>query len=147
MRCGAISDWARKPHVARVKLALAVAAHADPALDAFFKPLGPCQVCGTPGLDQRHRVVDAIAEALAAGEITEEISAELDVTFEAIQAVREWAARWPGAWLLAAAPDGDGSLAASDFLRVDFQPRPPCPGAGPPGHCAFRGEVATGDND
>ena len=63
-----VSDWARKPHASRVRLAHAVAAHADPALDAFLPPLGPCGVCGVPGLDQRHRVVDAIAEALAAGE-------------------------------------------------------------------------------
>ena len=97
-RCGTINAYSRKPHVRRVRLALAVAAHADPALDAFFPLLCSCGVCGVPGLPQRHRVVDSIAEQLAAGEITEEISAELDVTFEAIGAVREWMQRWPGAW-------------------------------------------------
>lgn len=97
-RCGTVNGYSRKPHAAREKRALVVAAHADPALDASFPLLCSCGVCGVPGLPQRHRIVDAIAEHLAAGEITEEISAELDVTFEAIGAVREWMARWPGAW-------------------------------------------------
>jgi hypothetical protein len=96
MRCGTISGWCRDSHAARKRLALVLAAHADPALDAFFKPLGPCGVCGTPGLDQRHRAVDAIAGALAAGETPADVAAELRVPLEAVQAVGEWAARWPG---------------------------------------------------
>lgn len=93
-RCGTINDYARKPHVSRVKLALVLAAHADPALDAVFPRRGACQVCGTPGLDQRHRRVDAVAEHLAAEEDPETIAAELGVSLEAVRHVGEWAAKW-----------------------------------------------------
>jgi phage terminase large subunit GpA-like protein len=98
IRCGTVSDWARKPHKARVKLALVLAAHADPALDGWFAKQGACGICGVPGLPQRHRVVDAIAGALAAGEDREDVAGEYGVTAAAIQAVASWAERWPGAW-------------------------------------------------
>jgi hypothetical protein len=93
-----VSRYARKPHAVRVKLALVLAAHADPALDAFFPPLGPCGICSTPGLDQRHRVVDAIAERLAAEEDPEDTAGEYGVGTEAVEAVALWMIRWPGAW-------------------------------------------------
>lgn len=102
--CVRFADWgpsplppARKPHKVRERDALAVAAHADAALDAYW-PRRPCGICGTPNLPSRHRVVDAIASLLEAGEIPEEISAEMDVTHESIYAVQEWMAKWPGAW-------------------------------------------------
>ena len=97
-RCMMRSDWARKPHARRVRLAQALAAHADPSLDAFFPPLGPCGVCGIPGLDQRHRRVDAIAGALAAGETEQDVMDDLGVSLDAVMAVAAWAAKWPGAW-------------------------------------------------
>jgi hypothetical protein len=97
-RCMMLSDWARKPHRARVKLATAVAAHADPALDAYpgFGPASPCGFCGV--LPQRHRVVDAIAGMLAGGEDPEVVAEDYGVSMEAVEAVHGWAARWPGAW-------------------------------------------------
>jgi hypothetical protein len=90
---------ARKPHVRRVRLATALAAHADPALDEHFPHHGPCQICGIPGLGARHRVLDAMAGMLAAGEDPEVVAEEFGRTPEAVQAVQEWAKRWPGAWL------------------------------------------------
>jgi hypothetical protein len=90
---------AAQPHKRRVQLALAVRAHADPLLDAQFPHYGACELCGVPGLGARHRVIDAVAAQLEAGGIWEEISAEMDVTREAIEAVRSWMVRWPGAWL------------------------------------------------
>jgi hypothetical protein len=90
-----------RPHRDRKRLALAVAAHADPALDAWpqLGPLSPCGICGVPGMPQRHRVVDAVAGHLEAGEDPEDIAAEFGFfPAEAAVAVREWAARWPGAW-------------------------------------------------
>lgn len=91
---------ARRPHKARVRLALAMAAHADPALDEWpqLGPTSPCGLCGS-GLPQRHRIVDAIAEHLEAGEDPEDIADEFGFfPPEAVVTVREWAARWPGAW-------------------------------------------------
>lgn len=100
-RCG-IRGWLgrpARPHKRRVKLALALAAHADPALDAHFPHLGPCGICSVPGLDQRHRVIDAIAGSLAAGEDPEVVADDYAVPLAAVQTVTEWAARWPGVWL------------------------------------------------
>jgi hypothetical protein len=96
-RCMMLSDWARKPHVRRVRLATALAAHADPALDALFPKVGRCGFCGL--FDQRHRVIDSMAGMLAAGEDPEVVAEEFGRTPEAVQAVQEWAKRWPGAWL------------------------------------------------
>ena len=99
-RCMMLSDWARRPHAARSRLGLAVAAHADPALDGWpqFGPVSPCGLCGVPGLPQRHRVVDGIAGMLAAGESPEVTGDEHGVPPEAVLVVRDWAKRWPGAW-------------------------------------------------
>jgi hypothetical protein len=85
-------------YLARRKLALVLAAHADPSLAAHFPELGPCLLCATPGLDQRHRVIDAIAEQLTAGESPEELAGDYAVSLDAVQAVQAWALRWPGAW-------------------------------------------------
>jgi hypothetical protein len=76
-----------------------VAAHSDPALDVYFPRLGSCGLCGTPGLDQRHRVVDAIAGRLAAGEDPVEVAADYGLALDAVQAVLAWSARWPEVWL------------------------------------------------
>ena len=101
-RCIVLS-WGQRsaiaPHKRRVRLALAVRAHADPALDEHWAHHGSCLLCGVPGLGARHRRIDAVAAMLEAGEIWEEISGEMDVTMEAIDAVEAWMKRWPGAWL------------------------------------------------
>ena len=97
------STWnlrpAARPHKARAQLALVLAAHADPSLDAFFPRLGPCGLCGTPGLDQRHRVIDAMAGRMAAGESVEDVADDYDEPAEAVLAVARWAMKWPEAWL------------------------------------------------
>ena len=101
---GRVIRPAARPHKARTRLALALAAHADPSLDAFFPRLGPCGICSVPGLDQRHRVIDAIAANSAAasmtGEPPEDVAGEYGVPVEAVRAVVEWAAKWPAeVWL------------------------------------------------
>jgi len=92
-----IGTLARKPHVRRVRLALALAAHADPALDALFPRLGPCGFCG-PQFDQRHRVIDAIAGRLEGGEGREEAAGDYGLPVAAVDVIAAWAKRWPGAW-------------------------------------------------
>jgi len=75
-----------------------VAAHADPRLDRWFPAVGPCGICGTPGLDQRHRVVDAIAGRIAAGEGETDVADDYRLPLEAVLTVMAWAADWPGVW-------------------------------------------------
>lgn len=89
---------ARTPHGSRRRLAVVLAAHADPALDRFFARTGQCGLCGTPGLDARHRRVDGIAGMLAAGEDPVVVAEEYGTTMGGIEAVQEWVNRWPGAW-------------------------------------------------
>jgi hypothetical protein len=99
--CGVRGFGARpavRPHKRRVQLSTSIDAHSDPALDGHFPRLGSCMVCGTPGLDQRHRVIDAIAGQLAAGEFPEDVAAEFGVSCDAALAVWEWMLRWPRAW-------------------------------------------------
>lgn len=104
-RCGVrgFGTWraspAVRPHKGRLRAALAMAAHADPALDAFpgLGPVSPCGLCGS-GLPQRHRVVDAIAGHLAAGEAPEDLAEEYGVSRRAVRAVALVMARWPGEW-------------------------------------------------
>ena len=103
-RCGARGPNTRRarpavrPHKRRVQLALAVAAHADPVLGEHFGPATPCGVCGVAGMPQRHRMVDAIAGRLAAGEDLAEVAEDCLVPLAAVEAVSEWAKRWPGVW-------------------------------------------------
>ena len=96
-RCGTVNAYSRQPHVARVRLARAAAAHADPALDPWFKMRNPCGLCGS-GLPQRHRVVDAIAGMLEAGECDTDVAEDMGVSLDAVMAVTAWQQRWPGAW-------------------------------------------------
>lgn len=100
-RCGTVNAYSRSPHKARQRLALAMAAHADPALDEWpqLGPVSDCRLCGS-GLPQRHRIVDAIAARLAAGEYPEDVTADyVTIPLAAVEAVQAWAERWPGAWL------------------------------------------------
>jgi hypothetical protein len=55
------------------------------AIDRYFKPRGRCGVCGGP--DARHRIIDAIAEQLAAGMYPEDIATELAVPLKGVYAV------------------------------------------------------------
>lgn len=91
---------AARPHKVRVRLATLTAAHADPALDAFpeLGPVSQCGLCGTPGLPQRHRIVDAIAGRLEAGEGPGALAEDYRLPAAALRAVLTWMAKWPGAW-------------------------------------------------
>lgn len=67
----------------------------DP-IDRWFKRLGQCQVCGTPGADQRHRVIEAIADAVRAEpDSDEDVAREYGVPVEAVAACVEWARQHP----------------------------------------------------
>ena len=55
------------------------------AIDRWFPELGPCGICGT-GLDQRHRVLDAICDRVSAGEAEEDVAADYGLPSEAIYA-------------------------------------------------------------
>jgi uncharacterized protein (DUF433 family) len=67
---------------------------ADP-IDQWFPRRGPCQICGTPGADQRHRRIEAIADLFNAGESEEDIAAEMEVPVEAVRECVRWAAEHP----------------------------------------------------
>ena len=67
----------------------------DP-IDRFFPRLGQCQVCGVPGVDQRHRVIEAIADAvLAEPDSDEDVAYEYDVPVEAVAACLRWVEEHP----------------------------------------------------
>ena len=86
---------ASRPHAARVRLGRKVAANNDPALDEWWPKIGPCGVCGVPGMHQRHRVIDAIADWLETepGVTDDDLAAEYEVPPQAVRAVRDWARR------------------------------------------------------
>jgi hypothetical protein len=63
-----------------------------PEIDRWFPRRGPCGICGTPGLDQRHRVIDAIADAVAAGDSEEDVAVDMGVSVEAVGVAVAWAA-------------------------------------------------------
>ena len=69
-------------------------AQPDP-IDQWFPRLGPCLICGTPGADQRHRVIEAIADAWNAGEGEEDLAFDYDVPVEAVRECVRWAAEHP----------------------------------------------------
>ena len=66
----------------------------DP-IDQWFPRRGQCQICGTPGADQRHRRIEAIADLFSAGETEEDIAAEMEVPVEAVRECVRWAAEHP----------------------------------------------------
>lgn len=96
-RCRSSGGRERRSHARRVRLAWILAAHSDPVLDVFFPQLGQCGLCGLPGLDQRHRVVDAVAGMLSAGEDVCEVAEDYGLRVEAVRVVAAWSRRWPGA--------------------------------------------------
>lgn len=65
-------------------------------VDRWFPRLGPCGVCGVPGADQRHRVIEAIAGAvIAEPDAEEDVAADYGVPVEAVRACVEWARAHP----------------------------------------------------
>ena len=46
----------------------------DP-IDQWLPRRGQCLICNVPGADQRHRVIEAIADLFGAGETEEDIAA------------------------------------------------------------------------
>lgn len=66
------------------------------SVDRWFPRLGPCLVCGVPGVDQRHRVIEAIADAVnAEPDSDEDVAADYGVPVEAVAACVRWAAEHP----------------------------------------------------
>jgi hypothetical protein len=55
-------------------------------LNRWFPRRGQCQICGVPGMDARHRILDAIREYVAAGETVIEVAEELGLPVEAVHA-------------------------------------------------------------
>jgi uncharacterized protein (DUF433 family) len=66
----------------------------DP-IDQWLPRRGPCLVCGTPGADQRHRRIEAIADAVRAGEDEEDVAREMEVPAEAVRECLEWVRKHP----------------------------------------------------
>ena len=54
-----------------------------PILDRLFPPRGPCAFCGDEIVGARHRVIDAIAERVHAGDPIEEVASEYPGDWEA----------------------------------------------------------------
>ena len=52
----------------------------------WFPKRGQCQLCGVPGADQRHRVIEAIADMVNAGDGEEDVARDYDVPVEAVRA-------------------------------------------------------------
>ena len=66
-----------------------------PEIDHWFPPLGPCGFCNVPGVDQRHRAIDAIAGLLNAGEDEDTVAWEFEVPVEAVRACAAWVKAHP----------------------------------------------------
>lgn len=54
-------------------------------LDLHFPRRGPCLLCGVPGSDQRHRVVDAIRERVCAGDDEDSVAEDYGVSVTAVR--------------------------------------------------------------
>lgn len=60
------------------------------SVDRWFPRRGPCLVCQVPGADQRHRVIEAIADAVEAGDGEEDVARDYGVPVEAVRACVDW---------------------------------------------------------
>jgi hypothetical protein len=59
-------------------------------IDRLYPKRGQCEICGEPGVDQRHRVLDAIAER-SLSESVKWLAADFGVSVELVEAVgRSW---------------------------------------------------------
>jgi len=73
-------------------------------LDRHLPSRGQCGICGIPGLDARHRVIDAVEGQVKAGDDPAEVAAELDLGLFAVHAILDWCRQNPdqrkrGPWL------------------------------------------------
>ena len=73
-------------------------------LDRFVPPRGQCGICGVPGIDARHRIIDTVEEHAQAGELGDEIAAELGLQPETVIVILHWCRENPdkaarGPWL------------------------------------------------
>lgn len=66
----------------------------DP-VDRWFPRRGQCRICGVPGADQRHRVIEAIADMVSAGDWDVTVAADYNVPVEAVRACVEWVRAHP----------------------------------------------------
>ncbi len=73
-----------KPWRVTVKEA-ALDALPDLDVDAHWPSRGPCGVCGIPGMDARHRVMDAVFARVHDGEDPEDVANEFGVTVRAVE--------------------------------------------------------------
>ena len=64
-------------------------------IDQWFPKRGQCQLCGVPGADQHHRVIEAVAGAVNAGDGEEDVAADYNVPVEAVRACVEWVREHP----------------------------------------------------
>jgi len=71
-----------------------VSTQPDP-IGQWFPCLGPCLICSTPGADQHHRVIEAIASAVNAGDGEEDVAADYNVPVEAVRACLVWVREHP----------------------------------------------------
>ena len=62
-------------------------------LDEHLPLRGPCLICGVPGEDQTHRVIDAIAEHFRAGEDPAAIAEDYGVPVQVVPACAVWSPR------------------------------------------------------
>lgn len=70
-------------------------------LDRHLPKRGPCLLCGVPGEDQTHRVIDAIAGRYRAGDDEQDIAEDYGVPITTVAACLTWTA--------------NGSYASSDL--------------------------------
>ena len=66
----------------------------DP-IDQWFPKRGQCRICEVPGIDQRHRVIEAIADAVRAEDSEEDVARDYEVPVEAVRACVRWAEEHP----------------------------------------------------
>lgn len=74
------------------RLLLGVYQQAAATLDEHLPLLGPCLICSVPGEDQSHRVIDAIADRVAAMEDERTIAEDYGIPVVAVEAAFEWVA-------------------------------------------------------
>jgi hypothetical protein len=61
-------------------------------LDRLLPSRGPCGICRVPGLDARHRVIDAADQHAQAGEAAGDIADELGLSPETVRVILAWCA-------------------------------------------------------
>jgi hypothetical protein len=60
-------------------------------INAAYPKRGQCQICGVPGEDQRHRILDAIKSRLIAGDDAGDVALDHGTTVDVVEAIsRTW---------------------------------------------------------